>query len=146
MLIHVAIRNVGSRSHVFRKACILRPSCRTQNSTDADRLFRLMLNDIRESADFQSAVEGYGKGLGWLDWLRHLSVGHFDPDCCVLEASNEVLERTFQNILHRFSEEASFLESVEAQDTFLCEFRSSRQKVMNGFLGLHCASWMQCQA
>lgn len=140
ILLHVAIRKVGSSSHLFRKACILRHSCTKQSSVDVDagRLFCLMLTELRESADFHSAVEGYKKGVAWLDWLRHLPVGHFNPDCCVLEASNEVLEGTFHNILHRFCLEASFLESVEVQDALLCNFRNSRQKVMNGLLALHC--------
>lgn len=143
ILLHVAIRNAGSNSHLFRKACILRHSCSKQNSVDADadHMFRLMLNEVRESADFHSAVEGYQKGLAWLDWLRHLSVGHFNPDRYAFETSNEVLEDTFQNILHRFSQEASFLESVEVQDVLLCNFRNSRQKVMNGLLALHCGCW-----
>ncbi|KAG0606485.1 hypothetical protein M758_9G144300 [Ceratodon purpureus] len=143
-LLHVAIRNVGSNSHLFRKACILRPSCLKQNSidADADHMFRLMLKEVRESAEFHSAVKAYQKGLAWLDWLRHLPVGHFNPDCYALETSNQVLENTFQNNLHRFSQEASFLESVEVQDVLLCNFRNSRQKVMNGLLALHCGCWM----
>lgn len=135
-LLHVAIRSIGSSSQLFRKACIL---SNTQNpSNNAEDMFRFMLNEVRESADCHRAVACY-QDVG-LDWLRHLPGGHhFNADLdVVLESSSAVLGSAFQNIRDRFCQEASFLDSIAAQEALLCKFRSSRHKVMNGLLALHC--------
>jgi len=106
------------------------------NADDAERIFRSMLKEVRESADCHRELEWYReKGVAWLDWLRHLPESDFNGD---LGVCTEVLESAFMTLRDKFCQEASFLESVAAQDVLLCKFRSCRQKVMNGLLALHC--------
>lgn len=142
ILLHVAIRNVGNSCHLLRKACMLRSS---QMDADAECLFHVMLKEVGVSADFQSAIQAFQKvGVTWLDWVRHLSVGHFDInelgwDCDMLSKSDIVtqLEDAFLKMRGTFILEASFIESVKVRAVLLNKYRKSRQKLMNGLLALH---------
>jgi len=106
-----------------------------KNADDDEHFFRIMLEEVRESADCLRAVERCREeGVACLEWLRHLPEGGCNAD---LGVSTEVAESAFVTIRDRFCEEASFLESVAAHDALLWKFRSCRQKVMNGLLALH---------
>lgn len=160
-LMHVAVRQCGDKSNVFRKACLVaaQPLCKEIHNTDRFHLFfKILLQNVAQTAAFKEALDmvltamdtSASTSLEWMRWLRHLPGKHqardwMDPvvffhnrltSNSSLAEGLEAMEVKFTKAKKSFVSCASFSQACDVFIGLLHKYRSVRKRFTNGMLAL----------